>query len=186
GAKPLASAPAQKKTKTTVVDPETEPYALVLGEAQTLFGKNPKKSLERFKEAYAMGSAAPARSLLSHATVAVEEAAAKGCRVTAIARPRPYSIEQAVSAPGLVHTAEGALLTWVDNHADPRRRQGYAVLLDEALRRRGPPLAVTPEATNVDDFDARATPNRVALVYTDAAGKESGVYTRQLEADGRI
>jgi eukaryotic-like serine/threonine-protein kinase len=185
GAKPQASAPTKKKT-TVSVDPETEPYALALGEAQTLFRKEPKKALEKFKTALAMGSAAPARALLAHATVAVEEATPKGCRVTAIARPRPYSIEQAVSPPGLIHTAEGPLLTWVDNHADPRRRQGYAVLLDDALRRRGPPLAVTPEATNVDDFDSHAAGNRVALVYADAAGKESGVYSRLLETDGRI
>jgi serine/threonine-protein kinase len=185
GARSAASAATRSKSKPSV-DPETEPYAQVLGEAQTLFGKEPKKALEKFKQAYAMASAAPARSLLSHATVAVEEATAKGCRVTGIARPRPYSIEQTVSAPGLIHTTEGPLLTWVDNHADPRRRQGYAVLLDEALRRNGPPLAVTPEATNVDDFDTHVVGTRVALVYADSAGKESGVYSRQLETDGRI
>ena len=185
GVKPQPSAPLTMKVKPSV-DPETEPYALALAEAQTMFGKEPTKALERFKEAYAMGSAAPARSLLSHATVAVEEAAPKGCRVTAIARPRPYSIEQAVSPPGLVHASEGALLTWVDNHADPKRRQGYAVLLDDALRRRGAPLAVTPEATNVDDFETHVHGNRVALVYADAAGKESSVYVRELGTDGRI
>ena len=185
GTKPQASATTKKRT-TVSVDPETEPYALLLGEAQTQFRKEPKKAIEKFKTAFAMGSAAPARALLAHATVAVEEATPKGCRVTAIARPRPYSIEQAVSPPGLIHTVEGPLLTWVDNHADPRRRQGYAVLLDDALRRRGPPLAVTPEATNVDDFDAHAIDSRVALVYADAAGKESGVYSRLLETDGRI
>jgi eukaryotic-like serine/threonine-protein kinase len=185
GAKPQASATTKKRT-TVSVDPETEPYALLLGEAQAQFRKEPKKAIEKFKTAFAMGSAAPARALLAHATVAVEEATPKGCRVTAIARPRPYSIEQAVSAPGLIHTAEGPLLTWVDNHADPRRRQGYAVLLDDALRRRGPPLAVTPEATNVDDFDSHAAGNHVALVYADAAGKESGVYSRLLETDGQI
>jgi serine/threonine-protein kinase len=186
GARATSSSAPAKSTKKASVDPETEPYALVIGEAQSLFGKEPKKALEKFKQAYAMGSAAPARSLLSHATVAVEEVTPKGCRVTAIARPRPYSIEQAVSRPGLIHTPEGALLTWVDNHADPRRRQGYAVLLDEALKRRGPPLAVTPEATNVDDFDTHALGTRVALVFSDAAGKESGVWGRQLETDGRI
>jgi serine/threonine protein kinase len=185
GAKPTASAPAKTKAKAAV-DPETEPYAAVIGEAQALFAKEPKKALERFKEAYAMGSAAPARSLLSHATVAVEEASPKGCKVTSIARPRPYSIEQAVSAPALVHTPEGALLSWVDNHSDPRRRQGYAVLLDESLRRRGAPLAVTPEATNVDDFDLRVHGTRVAFVYADAAGKESGIFSRELGTDGRI
>ncbi len=184
-AKPVASAPAKSKAKPSV-DPETEPYAMVLAEGQALFGKDPQKALEKFKQAYAMGSAAPARSLVSHATVAIEEGSPKGCRMTAIARPRPYSIEAAVSVPGLVRTSEGPLLTWVDNSADPRRRQGYAVLLDEALRRRGAPLAVTPEATNVDDFATHVVGQRVALVYTDAAGKESGVYSRQLETDGRI
>jgi serine/threonine-protein kinase len=185
GAKPQPSVSQRSKPKPAV-DPETEPYAAVLAEAQSLFAKEPKKALERFKEAYAMGSAAPARSLLSHATVAVEETSAKGCKVTAIARPRPYSIDEAVSAPGLVMTSEGPLLTWVDNHADARRRQGYAVLLDDTLRRRGAPLAVTPEATNVDDFATHVQGNRVALVYSDAAGKESGVLVRELGTDGRI
>jgi hypothetical protein len=123
---------------------------------------------------------------LAHASVAVEEATPRGCRVTAIARPRPYQLDQAASQPTLARTSEGMLLGWVDNHADAKRRQGYVVLLDEALRRKGDALAVTPEASTVQDLGLLAAGDKILVSFHDDGGKQPGVYARELTADGRI
>jgi hypothetical protein len=180
---PAASARPKPAAK---VDPEAEPFAALVREAQGAFAKDPKGALDKLKAAYALGSAAPVRALLSHASVAVEEVTPRGCKVTAIARPRPYEREQAASSPSLTRTSEGVLIGWVDNHADSRRRQGHVALLDEALRRKGEPLAVTPEASNADDLEILAAGDKVVLAFHDGGGKQQGIYVRQLGADGRI
>jgi serine/threonine protein kinase len=185
--RPVPSASARAETKVRVQrDPDTEPFAQLMREGQALFSKNPAQALDKMKSAMALGSASPARSLLSHASVAVEEATKGGCKVTAIARPRPYTIEQQASAPALLHTSEGVLLAWVDGHADARRRQGHVVLLDEALRRAGEPIAITPEATNVQGLELYPVGDKVLLFFYDDGGKQPGLYTRELGLDGRI
>ena len=181
-----ASARAQPKQRPPTTDPDTEPFALVAREGQALFDKDPKAGIEKFKAAYALGSASPVRSLLSHATVAVEEATRGGCRVSAISRPRPFELDQAVASPVIVRTSEGVLLGWVDNHADAKKRQAHVVLLDDALRRNAEPLAVTPEASNVQDLELKLDGDKVVLLYADEAGKQHGIFARQLGADGRI
>jgi serine/threonine-protein kinase len=180
-----ASARTSQKQRTPG-DPDTQPFALLAREGQALFDKDPKGGIEKFKAAYALGSASPARSLLSHASVAVEEATRGGCRVAAIARPRPFELEQPVASPVIRRTSEGVLLGWVDNHADSRKRQAHVVLLDDALRRSGEPLAVTPEASNVQDLELRVDGEKVILLYADESGKQHGIFARQLGADGRI
>jgi serine/threonine-protein kinase len=186
-ARTATTAPARTKAlPKPSVDPEAEPFAALVRDAQGAFAKDPKAALETLKSAYAQGSASPVRALLAHASVAVEEATPRGCRVTAVARPRPYQLEQAVSAPSLVRTNEGVLVGWVDNHADPRRKQGHVALLDDALRRKGEPLAVTPEASNVQDLGIYEAGDKVVALYHDDGGKQQGVYVRLLGADGRI
>jgi serine/threonine-protein kinase len=187
-ARPVPSASsARAEPKLRVQrDPDTEPFAQLMREGQALFAKDPAQALEKMKAAMAFGSASPARSLLSHASVAVEEATKGGCRVQAIARPRPYTIEQPASVPALLRTSEGVLLAWVDAHADARRRQGHIVLLDDALRRRSDPIAITPEATNVQGLELYPAGDKVLLSFYDDGGKQAGLYTRQLSLDGRI
>jgi serine/threonine-protein kinase len=175
-----------KPVPKVAVDPDTEPFAALVREAQGLFEKDPRGALEKLKAAYALGSPAPVRSLLSHASVAVDDATPRGCRVSAIARPRPYQLDQAASQPSLARTSDGVLLGWVDNHADAKRRQAHVVLLDDALRRKGEALAVTPEASAVQDFGIVAAGDKVVLAFHDDGGKQPGVYVRQLGTDGRI
>jgi serine/threonine-protein kinase len=181
----VPSPSARVEPKRVQRDPDTEPFAQLMREGQGLFAKDPAAALEKLKAAYALGSASPARSLLSHASVAVEEATRGGCKVAAIARPRPYPIEQPASVPAIVRTAEGVLLAWVDSHADPRRRQAHVLLLDDALRRFGDPLAITPEATNVQDLELYPIGDKVTLLYYDDS-KQPGIFMRQLGLDGRI
>ncbi|HEV8248054.1 MAG TPA: serine/threonine-protein kinase, partial [Polyangiaceae bacterium] len=162
-----------------------EPYAALLSRAQEELERDPKSALETFEAAFQSGSAPAARSLLSHAKVAVEEA--KGpCKVNAITRPRPYELDEEPSPPAIVQAKDGVLLAWVDNHVDVKRRQAHSVLLDHSLRRQGEPMQLTPEGSSVRQLELRRAGDKIALLYWDDGGKEPAVYGRLLEADGRI
>jgi eukaryotic-like serine/threonine-protein kinase len=164
---------------------DSDAYAKLLFEAQDLLTNgSAKDALEAFKSAFAAGSQPPARSLLSQATVVVEEGGGV-CRVDALARPRPFGISEPSSRPTLVKTERGILYGWVDTHVDPKRRQGHVVLLDNAMRRVSEPIPVTPEATSVRTLQLVPMNGGAALLYWDDAA-EAGVYVRRLEADGKI
>ena len=165
---------------------EGEAYAKLLFAAQDMLTNGTAKdALESFKAAFAAGGQPPARSLLSQATVVAEEGGGE-CRVTALARPRPFGIAEPSSRPTLVKTDRGILYAWVDTHVDPKKRQGHAVLLDNAMRRISEPRALTPEATSVRTLQLWPMPSGAALVYWDDNGDGAGVYVRQLESDGKI
>jgi serine/threonine protein kinase len=183
---PATSSPTRPKTGKKAPPVDGDALVEIMSEAQELFAKEPEKALEKLKGALGSTQVPAVRSLYSHASVAVEEATKGGCKAVAIARPRPYDLEQPVSRAVILGTSSGAVLAWVDNHADTRKRQGHAVVLDEALRRTSVPIAITPEATNVQDLELLKLKDKLALLYWDSGGREPGVFVRTLEADGRI
>lgn len=165
---------------------DSDAYARLLFEAQDLLTNGSSKdALESFKAAFAAGSQPPARSLLSQATVVVEEANGP-CRVTAIARPRPFGIMEPSSRPTLIKTERGTLYAWIDTHIDAKKRQAHAVLLDNAMRRVSEPVPVTPEGTSVRGVQLMTASSGAALLYWEDSADNGGVYVRRLEADGRI
>ena len=184
-----AGGSAGKSTKTTSkpaknVDPDA--YAKLLFAAQDLLTNgSPKDALESFKAAFAAGNQPPARSLLSQATVVAEEGGG-ACRVTALGRPRPFEITEPCSRPTLAKTNRGIVFAWVDTHVDAKKRQGHAVLLDNAMRRITEPVALTPEASSVRSLQLWQTPSGAAALYWDDTGEGAGVYTRRLDAEGKI
>jgi len=164
---------------------ETDAYALKIAHAQELLaGGDGKAALEAFKDAM-KGGAPVARSVLSHMSVAIEEPSGP-CKLTGISRPRPYSIELPVARPTLLHSSAGTVFIWIDNHQDAKKRQAYAVLLDEALRRTLPEVAVTPEASSARQVQLVPAGDKFALLYWDDGGNEPGVYTRFISHDGHI
>ncbi len=164
---------------------DSDVYSKLLFEAQDLLtNSSAKEALESFKAAFAAGAQPPARSLLSQATVLVEEGSGS-CRVNALSRPRPFNISEPCSRPTLVKTERGTLYAWVDTHVDPKRRQAHVVLLDNAMRRVSEPVAITPEASSVRVLQLMPMKGGAALLYWDDAG-EPGVYVRRLESDGKI
>ena len=165
---------------------DSDAFARLLFEAQDLLTNGSgKDALDSFKAAFAAGAQPPARSLLSQATVAVEEANGP-CRVAALARPRPFDIAEPSSRPTLIKTERGILYGWVDTHVDPKRRQAHMVLLDNAMRRVSEPVPVTPEASSVRSVQLLSASSGAALLYWEDTGNGAGVYVRRLEADGRI
>ena len=174
----------QPKSEPMMTDSESEPYARKLAEGQELLAKDPALALDAFRTALKDGGMPAARSLLSHAQIAIDE---KGkCRLTGISRPRPFQIETAVSAPAIAMTTKGPVVGWVDNHHDPRRRQVFTVLLDASLRRISLPIDVTPEAQNVREFQLISLGDRLVVLYWEDSGKEQGVFARMLDAEGKI
>ncbi|MES1185621.1 MAG: serine/threonine-protein kinase [Myxococcales bacterium] len=180
-----ASKPAKSGGKSGDA-PDSDAYARLLFEAQDLLTNGTAKdALDGFKAAFAAGSQPPARSLLSQATVVAEEANGP-CRVTALARPRPFGIVEPSSRPTLIKTDRGILYSWADTHLDGKRRQAYAVLLDNAMRRVSEPTPITPEASSVRTQQLVSAASGAALVYWEDTGDSAGVYVRRLEADGKI
>jgi serine/threonine protein kinase len=166
--------------------PESETYAKLLFEAQDLLTNgSAKDALERFKAAFQAGSQPQARSLLSQATVVVEEGSG-ACRVNALARPRPFTIVEPSGRPTLVKTDRGILFAWVDTHVDAKRRQAHAVLLDGAMRRVSEPIPVTPESSSVRTLQLLRSASGAALSYWEDTGDGAGVYVRRLDSDGKI
>jgi eukaryotic-like serine/threonine-protein kinase len=164
---------------------ETDAYALKIAHAQELLAAgNGKDALDAFKDAM-KGGASVARSVLSHMSVAIEEPSGP-CKLTGISRPRPYSIELPVSRPTLLHSSAGTVFVWIDNHQDAKKRQAYAVLLDDALRRTSPDIPVTPEASSARQAQLVPAGDKFVLLYWDDGGNEPGVYVRFISHDGHI
>jgi serine/threonine-protein kinase len=178
-----SSKKAPKQEPTGMTDVEDEAYAKKISEAQELLLKEPARAVDAFRAAFQDGAKPAARSLLSHASVAVEEASK--CKVTGVSRPRPFQLDVPVSRPSIAFTSHGPVFSWVDNHQDPKRRQAFTVLLDAAMRRITAPISVTPEAQNVRQYELLQVGDKLALIFWDDS-REPGVYTRLLDADGKI
>ncbi|HWZ91219.1 MAG TPA: serine/threonine-protein kinase [Polyangiaceae bacterium] len=164
---------------------ETDAYALKIAHAQELLASGDGKgALDAFKDAM-KGGASVARSVLSHMSVAIEEPSGP-CKLTGISRPRPYSIELPVSRPTLLHSSAGTVFVWIDNHQDAKKRQAYAVLLDDALRRTSPEIPVTPEVWSARQVQLLPAGDKFVLLYWDDGGNEPGVYARFISHDGHI
>ena len=164
---------------------EAEAYAQKISHAQELLASGDGKgALDAFKDAM-KGGAAVARSVLSHMQIAIEEPSGP-CKLTGISRPRPYAIEAPVSRPTLMHSSAGTVFVWIDNHQDPKKKQAYAVLLDDALRRTSPEVSLTPEASSTRQAQLLAAGDNFALLWWDDGGSEPGVYARSISHDGHI
>jgi hypothetical protein len=94
-ARPTPSAHAASKRpakpEPVMTDTESEAYAQKIAEAQELLRSDPARAIDGFRAAFQDGGMPAARSLLSHAQVAIEEKSK--CRLTGIARPRPFQID---------------------------------------------------------------------------------------------
>ncbi len=184
-AKPHASSSATPVVTSGPRAVETDPYALKIAHAQELLASGDGKgALDAFKDAM-KGGAPVARSVLSHMSVAIEEPSGP-CKLTGISRPRPYSIELPVSRPTLLHSSAGTVFVWIDNHQDAKKRQAYAVLLDDALRRTSPDIPVTPEVSSARQVQLIPAGDKFVLLYWDDGGNEPGVYARFISRDGHI
>jgi eukaryotic-like serine/threonine-protein kinase len=165
---------------------EKGPGAELIGRGQTLLRAD--KDDEAFQAFEAARGENPnvAGSLLNHSKVAREENETGPCDLTGIGRPRPFEVAAPASHARITLSKDGFLAAWTDAHQDERRRNVYAALLDDALRRVGPVRNVTPEASSAIEPSFIPMADGYAVVYWDSASAQPGVYVRAIEWDGRI
>lgn len=125
-------------------------------------------------------------SLINHTKVALDEALAGHCVLSGIGRPRPFDTTVPASHARIYVAKEGFLAAWSDSHQDQKRRNVYAALLDDALRRVGPVRNVTPESGTAIEPSFVPNADGYAVIYWDSSSAQSGVYVRALESDARI
>lgn len=165
---------------------ERGPGADAIAKAQSLLrADQPTEALSVFADARGENPNI-AGSLIQHAKVAIEEADNGPCRLAGIGRPRPFEVSGPASHPLIQQGPSGVLVGWTDLHQDPRRRNVYLTLLDDALRRTGTVRNVTPEASAAVQPSLLPITDGYLVVYWDSASKEPGVYVRAIETDGRI
>ncbi len=142
------------------------------------------------KDAVQLGNHPFPATMLNHVAMAAK--AGGVCKLTGLGRPRTYDLLEdktkivpVVSAPSIAFGPNGALVVWTENRDG--NEQAYAVSVDDALRPRTVPFAVTPEGQAVKDPAVHADGDHFIITYWDASrGAEAGVYARFLDADGRI
>ncbi len=125
-----------------------------------------------------------ALSLIRHANVALEETG--NCRLAGIGRPRPFDVSVPASHPRIALGENGIVALWTDSHQDPKRRNVYATLLDDALRRLSPVRNITPEASSAIHPALHPISMGYATLYWDSGEASPGVYVRAISSDGRI
>jgi hypothetical protein len=164
---------------------EADASAAKIARGQELLASGDGKgALEVFKDAL-KGNTPVARSVLSHMSIPIEEPSGP-CKLTGISRPRPYTIDAPVSRPSLLHSSAGTVFVWIDNHQDPKKKQAYAVLLDDALRRTTPEVSLTPEVSSARQAELLPAGDKYVLLYWDDGGSEPGVFARFISHDGHI
>jgi len=165
---------------------EKGPGAELIGRGQALLRTDKDDEAFRAFEAARGENPNVAGSLLNHSKVAREENETGPCDLTGIGRPRPFDVVAPASHARITLSKDGFLAAWTDAHQDERRRNVYATLLDDALRRVGPVRNVTPEASSAIEPSFIPMADGYAVVYWDSASAQPGVYVRAIEWDGRI
>ncbi len=125
-----------------------------------------------------------ALSLIRHANVATNDSG--DCRLAGIGRPRPFDVSIPASHPRIAVGQTGLLAIWSDTHQDPKRRNVYSAVLDDALRRLSPVRNITPEASSAIHPALTPVTLGYAALYWDSGDANPGVYVRAISSDGKI
>jgi eukaryotic-like serine/threonine-protein kinase len=163
---------------------EVEPYAQVVSAAQEQLADGDfTDAVATFEHAFESGEKKAARSLRSHVRVADEADGGGRCELRGLGHPRPFDIASKASRPTFARAGQNLIASWVSS-AGPKQQAVYTSRLDYALRRISPVQVVTPEVIDARDPQLYSADGNLLLLYADARGKESLIYTRELSADG--
>jgi serine/threonine-protein kinase len=88
--------------------------------------------------------------------------------------------------PSVAAGIRGTIVTWTDDHEQPGHDHAYSVVLAEDGHALSSPRDLTPEASQILRASLLPAGERTVLLYSDNQGREAGVHTRWLDADGRI
>jgi serine/threonine-protein kinase len=163
---------------------EMEPYAQLVSAAQEQLADGEfTDAVATFEHAFENGEKKAARSLRSHARVADEADGAGRCELRGLGHPRPFDTATKASRPTFARAGQNLIAAWVSS-AGSKQQAVYATRLDYALRRIAPERVVTPEVIDAKDPQLISGDGPLLLLYTDARGKESLIYARELSPDG--
>jgi serine/threonine-protein kinase len=163
---------------------EAEPYAQLVAAAQEQLADGEfTDAVATFEHAFENGEKKAARSLRVHARVADEANSSGRCQLRGLGHPRSFDTSTRSSRPTFARVGQNLIAGWVAS-AGPKQHAVYTTRLDYALRRIAPEHVVTPEVIDARDPQLLGTDNALLLLYTDARGKESLVYGRELSLDG--
>jgi serine/threonine protein kinase len=163
---------------------ETEPYAQLVAAAQEQLADGEfTDAVATFEHAFENGEKKAARSLRVHARVADEANSSGRCQLRGLGHPRSFDASTRSSRPTFARVGQNLIAAWVAS-AGPKQHAVYTTRLDYALRRIAPEQVVTPEVIDARDPQLLGTDGSLLLLYTDARGKESLIYGRELVLDG--
>ncbi|HTV25161.1 MAG TPA: serine/threonine-protein kinase [Polyangiaceae bacterium] len=163
---------------------ETEPYAQLVAAAQEQLADGEfTDAVASFEHAFENGEKKAARSLRVHARVADEANNSGRCELRGLGHPRAFDASTRSSRPTFARVGQNLIAAWVAS-AGPKQHAVYTTRLDYALRRIAPEQVITPEVIDARDPQLLGSDGALLLLYTDARGKESLVYGRELSLDG--
>jgi len=173
--------------------PEGLPWRPIVAKAQKeLADGNSEAAAKLVQEAFGMGGHGVPRTMLGHlAQGAASEASDAPCKLTGLARPRAYDLQEdrvrvvGAGQPSIAVGPRGPLMTWTDGRLGGVQH-AYAVSLDRSMRPQGAAVDITPEGTAIGRPVLTPVGDRFVLTYWDAKGPEAGVHVRWLDASGRI
>jgi eukaryotic-like serine/threonine-protein kinase len=163
---------------------ETEPYAVVVGAAQEQLADGEfTDAVATFEHAFENGEKKAARSLRSHVRVVDEAGNGGRCQLRGLGHPRPFDLATKASRPTFARVGQNLIAAWVAS-TGAKQHGIYTSRLDYALRRISAERMVTPEVTDARDPQLFGGPTTLLLLYSDARGKASLIYGRELDSEG--
>jgi serine/threonine protein kinase len=189
----VSSAPAVASSTATlppllpppIASADLPKWANALSDGQALLAKGDfDGAAKAFKEASEGTTSGVPRVMLENLQIASTREGS--CTVVALGRPRPFDLTDSIRRPDIVHTDNGPLVAWADEHEVPGQWHAWTVLVDDEMRAMTRPVDVTPEAASVQDPRLLTTPRNVVLLFSDQLGNNAGVFVRQLTTAGRI
>jgi len=185
-----ASATTATSVKRRLAGPrdpiEQEPFAQAISLGQMRLAEGDMQgALSAVEEAIRSGGEGIGTNLRSHLRASQETPDAP-CQLKALGRPRPFDIVDPASRPTLAKSSAGLVVAWVDGHEDRNRRQVFTTVLDSALRRIAPARLAAPEPANARFPQLMSVGGRLLLMYWDGQSRQSGIFMRYLDPDGRI
>jgi len=189
----VSSAPATASSTATlppllpppIASADLPKWANALSDGQALLAKGDfDGAAKAFKEASENTTSGVPRVMLENLQIASTREGS--CTVVALGRPRPFDLVDSIRRPDIVHTDNGPLVAWADEHEVPGQWHVWTVLVDDQMRAMTRPVDVTPEAASVQDPRLLSTARNVVLLFSDQLGNNAGVFVRQLTTAGRI
>jgi hypothetical protein len=169
--------------------PEGPPWTKDIAEGQRLFSNGDLAGAQKkFKDAGDSGSpaaAAVAKVYMEQTRLFAEKPTGQ-CKVSAFSRPR-LATERKADRPAIAPLANGALVTWVDDHERTNSLHAFGVVIDPTGKPTSAVRDLTPEAIEAKQPQLASVSNdRLVLLYWDEKNKEPGVRARLVNGEGNI